>query len=437
MPQHKANKLKLIFNSAFLLAFLYAGSLVFMPAPSRAANSCVLDVYLEHMVGNGKLDTSKIHIGDEAYPEVHYTNCSGFTASMEIYKPDGTSQTAQFGKVGSNDEVHYDNIFKFTGTGEYQFKGIANGAQYLSSTLKVTPTAASQACAVTVNFDVNPKQVSLQENIQLTVIATETDNSCDLNVVSIVAHLRKNGTEFTQVNVPDLIQDTAPKISSQTVTANTTAEQLGFKNGDTINFSVRLNYRAHDYSTGYNKDQYQESSPVAVTVGGGGKKYSCNTETAKCVEDPNGLEDLAYCKSVCENGGDKYDWDDTLKKCVVSTAASATDLATCQNAHSGGGGGGGTTASDKLYNPLPTDNLTDTFLSIVRGFILIIAAWAVMFIIVGGFQMVMASGNEEMYLKAKKTITWAVLGLVVALLSFSVIAIVQNLLGANITYLPK
>jgi len=85
-----------------------------------------------------------------------------------------------------------------------------------------------------------------------------------------------------------------------------------------------------------------------------------------------------------------------------------------------------------LYNPLPLDELTATFLVIIQGFLGIVAIWAVIFIIVGGFQMVMAAGNEETYLKAKKTITWAVLGLVIALLSFSIVAVVENILQTKI-----
>ena len=46
--------------------------------------------------------------------------------------------------------------------------------------------------------------------------------------------------------------------------------------------------------------------------------------------------------------------------------------------------------------------------------------------------MVISSGDEEAYTKAKKTITWAVLGLAVALLSFSIVAIVEDLLQVNI-----
>ena len=85
-----------------------------------------------------------------------------------------------------------------------------------------------------------------------------------------------------------------------------------------------------------------------------------------------------------------------------------------------------------LYNPLPEQDLTHAFLVVAQGFLGIIGIWAVMFIIVGGFQMVTAAGNEEMYLKAKKTIVWAILGLLIALMSFSIIAIVEDILKTNI-----
>lgn len=93
------------------------------------------------------------------------------------------------------------------------------------------------------------------------------------------------------------------------------------------------------------------------------------------------------------------------------------------------GGGNGTpsvVATDKLYNPLPESELTKMFLLLTRGFLMIIGVWGVMFIIVGGFRMVTAAGNEEQILAAKKTITWAILGVIVAIMSFSIIALVQN-----------
>lgn len=79
--------------------------------------------------------------------------------------------------------------------------------------------------------------------------------------------------------------------------------------------------------------------------------------------------------------------------------------------------------------PISTEGLLDTFLGITKGFLAGLAIWAVIAIIFAGFRMVIAAGNEEAITQAKKAITWAILGLVVALLSFSIVAIVQNIIG--------
>lgn len=102
-------------------------------------------------------------------------------------------------------------------------------------------------------------------------------------------------------------------------------------------------------------------------------------------------------------------------------------------------GGGGTTTNPgggvgSFQNPLAgsVDNLVDFFLRMLRIMMSILGGLSVLFIVVGGFQYVLSAGNEESAGKARKTITYAIIGLVVALLSFAIIAIVQNLLGASI-----
>ncbi len=109
------------------------------------------------------------------------------------------------------------------------------------------------------------------------------------------------------------------------------------------------------------------------------------------------------------------------------------------NSQTGSGSGNGTgttnttpTLSETLVNPLPWDGLLETFLGITKGLLAGLAIWAVIAIIISGFRMVLAAGNEEAIATAKRSITWAILGLVVAILSFSIVAIVQNLLNVKI-----
>ena len=85
----------------------------------------------------------------------------------------------------------------------------------------------------------------------------------------------------------------------------------------------------------------------------------------------------------------------------------------------------------QLFCPTPVCDLLTLFLLILRDILRLIPIFSVLFIIIGGFKMISAAGNEEKYIEAKRTIVWAVLGLVVAVLAFSIIAIVQNFLSVQ------
>ena len=113
-----------------------------------------------------------------------------------------------------------------------------------------------------------------------------------------------------------------------------------------------------------------------------------------------------------------------------STGGGGTDTGTGGSA---AGGGMQSQNASTLYNPIKNaDNLLDLLLKIMQGFLMVIAVWAVVFVVIGGFKLVISQGNEEAVTAAKKTITWAVLGVVIAMLAFSLIAIVQNLIGIDV-----
>lgn len=101
--------------------------------------------------------------------------------------------------------------------------------------------------------------------------------------------------------------------------------------------------------------------------------------------------------------------------------------------------GGGTTntgalkcaKSDELCNPLPVNSVVALVFQLLRSVLLILGGLTVAVIVYGGFQMVISTGNPEAIKTAKATITWAILGLVVALLSYSIVGIVQSLLEVS------
>lgn len=73
-------------------------------------------------------------------------------------------------------------------------------------------------------------------------------------------------------------------------------------------------------------------------------------------------------------------------------------------------------------------HITDTFgVRFLNGFLGLCALTSVIFIIVGGAQLLLNLGNEEAVGKAKKTLIWAVAGLVIAILSVGIVRVVTSI----------
>lgn len=63
----------------------------------------------------------------------------------------------------------------------------------------------------------------------------------------------------------------------------------------------------------------------------------------------------------------------------------------------------------------------------LRTFLGLAAVTSVIFIIVGGLQLHLAFGNEEALGKAKKTLIWAIVGLIISILSVAIVQIITTL----------
>jgi Type IV secretion system pilin len=82
-----------------------------------------------------------------------------------------------------------------------------------------------------------------------------------------------------------------------------------------------------------------------------------------------------------------------------------------------------------IASPIEANTIGALIVRFISFMLSLIGGVSVLFIIIGGFKMVMSNGNEKSAESGKKTVTWAVIGLVVALMAFSIIAIVQNVIG--------
>ncbi|HEX3096027.1 MAG TPA: pilin [Patescibacteria group bacterium] len=83
-------------------------------------------------------------------------------------------------------------------------------------------------------------------------------------------------------------------------------------------------------------------------------------------------------------------------------------------------------------NLLNVESIPELIAVLTKILFFIIGLAAVIVIIVSGFRMVLAQGNEAALTKAKAAITWAIMGLIVSILAFSIVAIVQRIIQTKL-----
>lgn len=81
-------------------------------------------------------------------------------------------------------------------------------------------------------------------------------------------------------------------------------------------------------------------------------------------------------------------------------------------------------------------NLGQVIIAIVQILLVVAGSMAVIFLIWGGYKYIIARGNEDEVESAKKTISGAIIGLVVVILSFAIVSIISNILIAGRTGIP-
>ncbi len=82
-------------------------------------------------------------------------------------------------------------------------------------------------------------------------------------------------------------------------------------------------------------------------------------------------------------------------------------------------------------NPVNNNDLGGVLFSVVNFLLLFAGAIAVLFLIIGGFRYVVSTGNPEQVEGAKKTILYAVLGLVIIFIAWVLVSLVQDWLGVK------
>ncbi len=93
--------------------------------------------------------------------------------------------------------------------------------------------------------------------------------------------------------------------------------------------------------------------------------------------------------------------------------------------------GGGLGNETRIQNPLKARSFTELFVGIANWLAGIIASVAVLVIIFGGFQYLTSGGNEEKIAQARRTIQWAIIGLIIVIMSWSLLKTILSILGVE------
>jgi hypothetical protein len=94
--------------------------------------------------------------------------------------------------------------------------------------------------------------------------------------------------------------------------------------------------------------------------------------------------------------------------------------------------GAAAAGSPSLPNPLGKNvNLVKVILRVLQIILAAVDIFALFMVILGGFEFLISAGNPNMVKKAKDTLVWAVLGILVITLSYSVLKFIFEEIQKN------
>lgn len=89
----------------------------------------------------------------------------------------------------------------------------------------------------------------------------------------------------------------------------------------------------------------------------------------------------------------------------------------------------------EIPNPLIAFEPTSVFANVINTLLLWAGAIALLFIIIGGFRFIISMGNAEGVEKARNTVLYAILGLILIFLAYLIVGyLLGDLLGVRPAY---
>lgn len=112
----------------------------------------------------------------------------------------------------------------------------------------------------------------------------------------------------------------------------------------------------------------------------------------------------------------------------LTTAFFLSFLSYCAKASAQGGGVGVGTGGLSIKNPLGTENIITLISRVLDYLIYISVPILALMILIGGFQILTARGESKQIIDGRKTITWAVVGFLLILISKGIALILLTIM---------
>ncbi len=99
------------------------------------------------------------------------------------------------------------------------------------------------------------------------------------------------------------------------------------------------------------------------------------------------------------------------------------------NVYEGLMGAVGISAGFQIFHGITgAPTLGDLIMNIIKFILGITGLVAILAIIIGGLRYIMSSGNEGMMTGAKNTILYAIIGLVIVILAYTIVSVIDNVI---------
>lgn len=212
---------------------------------------------------------------------------------------------------------------------------------------------------------------------------------------------------------------TTTNVKADTTQYNVIADQQTAKIGDTIHISIQ------NAPSGFVAQIRVNASPKTISMSSNSFPIQVTTDNGFIDNSPNTITII----TATDSSGNPLSLINNNIPLTINSSGSPTSTTPAPPT--------GVSVIDCnkeptkcIYNPISTaDNVTSLLVVFAKWFVGIMGIWAMLFIVIGGFKLMAGQGNEESTTAAKKTITWAIVGLLTSLLAFAIISIVTNLIG--------